>query len=962
MTGLMPWLTRHTKQSPLLAAIIAVGGLWLLLPSLGLAASDQTPVASIMDLATRYQEGLSRPLIPDFSLWLPFWLQVGISILALVVTAIVFTVFKNQPVIVMLVVVALTIRYLLWRTFETLTFQTPESTILGYVVYGSEIIAFITLLLGYFQMVGRRDHKPTPVEKLPEALSDTFKGSMPSVDVYLCTYNEPINVIYRSLVGCKAIRYDNKKVYLCDDGDRPEMVELAAKLGVEYISREDNAHAKAGNMNNAMKYSNGDLIVVFDADHVPTQNYLTETLGFFGDEKMAFVQTPQHFYTPDPFQRNLVSTDVVNNEQDLFFHVIEPGNDYWGAAFFAGSGAIFRRDALEGIGGFAVETITEDVHTGLRLHSKGWKSIYYDKDLSAGMAQDNFSDFVKQRIRWGRGMAQILFYDNPWLVGGLSIAQRICYFSGIWYFFFGMPRLIFLLAPLAYLFFGLKPIDAGIFEILTFFFPAFIATIFGYTVLSKGLRHTFWAEVYETATCTYMLQTNILTILFPWHAKFRVTPKEGLNEGMSFNWMIVLPQIILGFLLAFGLGFAVIRSIVDLSTIGGILTNVFWTLYNIALIIGAVYVAQERPQFRLSPRIFRQVRCELRLLDDTIAVGYTTNISESGMAVVFDQPIPVSGTLSIKLLDWDMDELSVFQVQAVRSSRDENGRFYVGFRVVNRTDEQHQSLVRHMFGDSTVWTRSHRHTGTMAALSSWISTPLRMVTSKEQASRRRTLRVRQNLPCVIDHRNQRIQGFSDQVSETGIAVVVKDGANELNVGDQVRVTIQWPDKDAKDGNTSSSKGESQTLTAEVKRRVAVGGGQTLFGLNFTEMSKEARLAIIQQIYQGTDGIVRVAPVVSMQVSTKLEGANGVRMDGVTQEISEMGAVIRLRNSHKNIRVGDELNVTFDWPDETSSQYNAVIKDIAEAPDGNPGLMLVYFKDIDLRTLDVLSRHLHKPAA
>lgn len=954
MIGSLPHRSRW-----FLASCIAIA-LGLLLPQLALA--DNSTVASIMDLANRYQEGLSRPLIPEISLWLPFWLQGAISVVALVVTAIAFTVFKQQPVMIMLIVTALTVRYLLWRTFETLTFQTPESTIFGYVIYASELIAFVTLLLGYFQMVGRKDHQPTDKADLPETLNETFDGKLPRVDVFLCTYNEPINVIYRSLVGCKAMDYANKTVYLCDDGDREEMAELAEKLGVQYISREKNTHAKAGNMNNAMEYSTGDLIAVFDADHVPTQNYLTETLGFFGDDQLAFVQTPQHFFTPDPFQRNLVSNDVMNNEQDLFFHVIEPGNDYWGAAFFAGSGAIFRRDALEEIGGFAVETITEDVHTGLRLHSQGWKSIYYDKDLSAGMAQDSFSDFVKQRIRWGRGMAQILFYDNPWLVKGLSLAQRICYFSGIWYFFFGMPRIIFLLAPLAYLFFGLKPIDAGILEILTFFFPAFVATIFGYTVISRGLRHTFWAEVYETATCIYLLQTNILTLLFPWRAKFRVTPKEGLNEGMSFNWVIVLPQIILGFLLAFGLGFAIIRSVVDISTIGGIFTNVFWTLYNLSLVVGAVYVAQERPQFRLSPRIFRQVRCELRLLDDTIAVGYTTNISESGVAVVFDQPIPVSGTLSLKLLDWDLDELSVVQVQAVRSSRDENGRFYVGFRVVNRSDEQHQALIRHMFGDSRVWEQSHKRTGTMAALSSWIGTPLRMVTSKEEASRRRTLRVRQNLPCVLDQRGQRIQGFSDQISETGIAVVIRDGANELAVGDQLRITIQWPGE--ADSNGHDTKGPQQTLMAEIKRRVAVGGGQTLFGLNFIDLSKEDRLAIIQHIYQGSDDLVRVAPVVAMQVGTQLVStAGGQRFDGVTQEISEMGTVIRLRNGgNSTLQVGDEVTVNFDWPDDTSGNYTAVVKDVADAPDGSPGLVLVYFKGMDLRTLDVLSRHLHQPAA
>ncbi|MFN8614903.1 MAG: glycosyltransferase [Vampirovibrionales bacterium] len=907
---------------------------------------------SMLDLATQFEEGLSRPMFPEVSLWLPFWLQIAISVVACIVMAVVFTTCQKQRPLVMLVVIALTTRYLLWRTFETLTFKTPESTLVGYIIYGAEILSFLTLLLGYFQMVGQTNRPAKPLEP---------NEYQPSVDVFLCTYNEPINVIYRSLVGCQAIDYANKQVYLLDDSDRPEMAELAKKLGVHYIARSENKHAKAGNLNNALPQTQGDLVAVFDADHVPARRFIKDIVGYFNDARMAFVQTPQHFFTPDPFQRNLLSEDVMNNEQDLFFHVIEPGNDYWGAAFFAGSGAMFRRKALQEIGGFAVETITEDVHTGLRLHAKGWKSAYYNKDLSAGMAQDSFSDFVKQRIRWGRGMAQILFFDNPIFAGGLSLAQRLCYFAGIWYFFFGAARLIFLLVPLTYLYFGIKPIDAGIVEIVTFFGPAFLASTFGYTVLSHGLRHTFWAEVYETATCVYMFQTNILTLLFPWRAKFRVTPKEGLNDGMSFNWAIVFPQIVIGFLIAFGLGFAVVRAMADPGMMGGILTNVFWSIYNLALIIGAVYVAQERPQFRLSPRIYRQVRCELRLLDDTIAVGYTTNISESGVAVVFDQPIPVSGTLSLKLLDWDLDELSVYQVQAVRSSRDDNGRFYVGFRVVNRTDEQHQSLIRHMFSDARVWRKYHRESTTGKSFGKWLATPMRLAQTKETAARRRTLRVRQNLPCVVMVGGDRIQGFSDQISETGVAVVVRDGAHQLAMGQVVDVMMDWSQQEA--GRVASP----QTVRAEIKRVVPLGGGQTLFGMNFVDLPKEERLTIIRNLYQDAEDVVRVAPVIAMQVATTLQTVSGVQLDAVTQEISEMGAVLRIRGGSQALHLGDTLTTTFDWPSGSGGNgqkttYQAVVKDIAEAPDGTPGLVLVYFKNLDLRSLDVLSRCLHQSAA
>lgn len=934
---------------PLIAVCTTL--MWVLIGSLTSAFADGGSTSlSIMDLATKYEEGLTRPLIPEFSLWLPFWLQVVVSALGLVALFFTMTLLRRHPIWVMGLTVILSTRYMLWRTFETLDFLTAQSAIVGYIVYGAEVLAFVTLLLGYFQMVGQTDRKSEPLSE--------WQGPLPSVDVYLCTYNEPLNVVYRSLVGCNAIDYQNKTVYLLDDGARPEMADLASKLGVKYISRENNDHAKAGNMNNAMKYTTGEYVVIFDADHVPCRTFLNEVVGFFKNDKLAYVQTPQHFYTPDPFQRNLVSEDVMNNEQDLFFHVIEPGNDYWDAAFFAGSGAIFRRTALDDIEGFATQTITEDVHTGLRLHANGWKSVYYNKDLSAGMAQDSFSDFVTQRIRWGRGMAQILFFDNPWLVKGLSLAQRICYFSGIWYFFFGFSRIIFMLAPLAFLFFNIKPINAGIVEIVTFFLPAFLASMFGYTIISRGLRHSFWSEVYETATCVYMFQTNVLTLLFPWHAKFKVTPKEGLNEGLSFNWLIVFPQIVLGFLVAFGLGFAVIRTLSDPSAYGGILTNVFWSIYNLALIIGAVYVAQERPQFRLSPRIYRQVRCEVRLLDDTVAVGYTTNVSESGVAVVFDQPIPVSGTLSLKILDWDLDELSVFQVQAVRSSRDESGRFYVGFRVVNRTDEQHQQLVRHMFGDARVWSKYHNRTSTSDSLFKWVSTPFRMANTKEQASRRRTLRVRQNVSCELRVNGESFSGVSDQISETGIAVVLDNPNQRVDIGQVVDVAVDWE----ANSNGGKAHGANQ-LKAEVMRHIPMQGGGVMLGLNFVNLTKDDRVAIIRHLYQETDDLVRVAPVVAMQVGCQLNSpSTGTVVHGVTQEISEMGAVIRLRDSQTDVRLSDEITVDFEWAGGSKSEFNAIVKDIAESATGQPELVLVYFKDMDLRTLDQLSRCLHMPAA
>ncbi len=934
-------LTRWTRLWPVLILILLLAGPAGMDPAWGDPGGllERTEL-SIADIASSYEDNLSRPLIPETSLWLPLGIQI---ILSFVIILLMFglSFFGRRAFWAVMLLTVFTIsRHLMWRGVETLDYANPASSIAGFVIYAAELLAFVSLLLGYFQIVGETDHKPIPI-------TDRDPAALPSVDILVCTYNEPINVLYRTLVGCQGIDYPNKSIYLCDDGNRPEMEQLARRLGVHYLSRTENIHAKAGNLNNAMQYSNGELVLVFDADHVPCKTFLKEVIGFFDDAQIGFVQTPQHFFTQDPFQRNLIAEDVINNEQDLFFHVIEPGNDYWDAAFFAGSGAIFRRKALEEIDGFAVETITEDVHTGLRLHSAGWKSLYYNRDLSAGMASDNFSDFVKQRIRWARGMTQILFFDNPWLVKGLSLTQRLCYFAGIWYFFHGFPRLVFLIAPLFFLLFGLKPVDAGFLEVLIYYAPSFVCLILGYAIISRGMRQSFWSEVYETAICTYLLQTNIVTLLSPRRAKFRVTPKEGFNPSMSFHWEVVAPQIIIGLLTVFGIGFAVIRTLYTPEYAGGIFTNLFWSIYNLVLIAGAVYVAQERPQFRISPRIFREVRCELRLLDGTIAVGQTTNISESGMAVVFPAPVPVSGTLNLKLLDWEIEEINVFQVQAIRSSLDSQNRFYVGFRLVNRTDEQHRQLIRHMFGSADVWEQYHRRTDTGRSFLSLLATPLRLVGKEEKASRRRTVRMQLNLPCLVETGAHALPGYSQEISETGIAVYLKPDAQILSLDETVGLKIQW------------SNGHISALQAQVKRIEAAKDGQLRVGLNFINVSREQRVEIIHQLYQTSDGLVRVAPPVPRILTCQLTLPDGRIGSALTQEISEMGVIMGLSD---DIPLSNGMNVTVDlhWEDGETSRYSGIIKGTLPAGPGNLPMTFVAFNHLDIPALDQLSRRLHEP--
>lgn len=902
------------------------------------ATAAFTSEASIADYASTYHGVLSRPMFPQFSLFLPLMAQVVLSCILVVAMVLIAMFFPRARRLVMVLTVLTSLRHLLWRGFETLDLSSPVAAAITILIYGAELLAFFAMWIGYFQVWGQTDHQPVSLARFtPEQL--------PTVDVMVCTYSEPVSVLYRSLVGCNSIDYPKKEVYLCDDGNRPEMKELAERLGVHYISRPENTHAKAGNLNNALRYTQGELVLVFDADHVPSKNFLNETVGFFVDERLGFVQTPQHFFTDDPFQRNLLSSQELNNEQDLFFHVIQPGNDYWGAAFFAGSGALFRRAALESVNGFAVETITEDVHTGMRIHGKGWKSLYYNRDLAAGMAQESFADVIKQRLRWARGMTQVFCLENPLLARGLSLAQRLCYLTGIWYFFHGLPRLIFMIAPLFFLLFGYKTINAGFAEVLIYYVPSFLATTLGYTIVSRGVRHSFWSEVYETCFSVYLALTTFLTVLSPTRAKFRVTPKGGTNERLNFNWRIVFPQVLIAALTIVGIGMAIVRAIYTPEYAGGIYTNMFWSAYNLVLLLGAIYVAQERPQFRLAPRIFRRIRCELKLLDGSIAVGYTTNISESGVALVFDEPVPISGTVLLKIMDWEINETTILSVQVVRSVVDDNNRHFVGFQVVNRTEEQHQKLVRHMFGSAEIWAEDYVYSAPPKSFWGLLMTPFRLAAAMEAPLRRAAPRFRATLSCVLNLDNQFVIGFSDEVSESGISIFLKKGVR-LEVGKQIRLRIQW------------HSGHITELAAEVKRVEDAGGGQLKVGLSFVDMTNEQRVDLMRQIYRPKERLIRVAPSVLKSAHCTVTPVDGSPpLTAMTQEISELGVIVRLQGKN-SLQVRQKVRVQLFWDGQQSDQYPGEVVDVSVYY-GNP-VALIYFDGLDLKTLDQLSLRLHEP--
>jgi cellulose synthase (UDP-forming) len=464
-------------------------------------------------------------------------------------------------------------------------------------------------------------------------------STWPTVDIYIPSYNEPLEVVRDTVLAAQCIDYpaDKMKIYLLDDGKRSEFAVFAADVGVGYITRNDNKHAKAGNLNHAMTLTQGELICVFDCDHVATRVFLQATVGgFLKDPMLALVQTPHYFYSPDPFERNLSVGRNIPNEGMLFYGPIQQGNDNWNATFFCGSCAVIRRKALDDIGGFAVETVTEDAHTALKFQRLGWKSSFIDIPLAAGLATERLVVHVIQRTRWARGMTQIFRLDNPLLGRGLTFQQRLCYLSAMLYYQFALPRVVFVTAPLAYLLFNLNIIYSSASLIVSYALPHLFLAIYVGSRMNGRYRYSFWGEIYDIVLAFHLVLPTLVTMIFPKRGKFNVTDKGGLLDVGYFDFTVVRPHLVVACLLAVGVIVGIVRAIGHDyfgSDPNVIALNVGWGLYSLIFLLAAIAVARETRQVRKTIRIDVNIPVLIHYASGIVSRSHTADLSMGGCRI-----------------------------------------------------------------------------------------------------------------------------------------------------------------------------------------------------------------------------------------------------------------------------------------------------------------------------------------
>lgn len=620
------------------------------------------------------------------------------------------------------------LRYLVWRATGTLTLDDPADATASVLLFAAECYTVSLLLLGHFQTFRPRRRSTPPVPP---------GTRWPSVDVYITTYDESVDVVRRTAIGCRAMEYGGtKQVWILDDGRREAMRALAEELGVGYLTRDDNGHAKAGNLNAALSRTGGELIAQFDADHVPVRSFLAETVPFLiDDERLAFVQTPHHFHNPDVYQRNLLLGGSVANEQDLFFKVLQPGNDHWNAAFFCGSNAVLRRAALADVGGFATETITEDAHTALRMHARGWRSAYYARTLAAGVTAETFADALKQRMRWGMGMIGILRTDNPLTIPGLRLAQRICYFASSFFFFYGFPRILFALAPALYALLGVRSIDASILPVAAVLLPHILCGWLVSSAVSRNQRHTWWSEVYESSMSVHMAAATLWALVSRKRLPFQVTPKESMRERPRLSLRAAVPQIVLLAVSVAGWLVAAARLPGASYEETGVLTmNLVWLSYNVLLLSASVLAAVDRPQKRGLPRLPAHLaaRVQWRLDGRTIAAeGIAVDLSEGGAGILLRDPVPSGVPLRVTLThDGEPIELDARLVWC--RGREEAGFYGCSLEFLRVDAAQRETLILWMFTDPDTWRRLPEPAAAGTAFARLAGTVLRWSKARER--------------------------------------------------------------------------------------------------------------------------------------------------------------------------------------------------------------------------------------
>jgi len=605
-------------------------------------------------------------------------------------------------------------RYMLWRITDTL--PPAELTLdfgLGVLFTVVELLSMLGASLALVFLTRTCSRSKEADQNIPWLKS---LPRPPLVDVLICTYNEEQAILERTIIGALGMDYPNYRVWVCDDGRRLWLQELCDRHGCGYITREDNKNAKAGNINNALRHLSTspklpdesakagninnalrhistapllpDFICILDADFVPKRQLLTRTLALMREPDVGVVQTPQHFFNPDPIQRNLSLARVWPDEQRYFFDIVMASKDAWGGAFCCGTSSLLRFAPLMQIDKFPTSSVTEDYLISLRLAEVGYRTIYLNEPLSLGLAPEGLKEYITQRSRWALGFMQICRGPNGPLspTSPASLSARIM-LTETFLYWSATPafRILSLIVPTAYLLFGIQAVYTSVPVGISYLFPFLAVQTTAMSWLTKARVLPIMVDLSQLLVATDIARSVAVGLLKPKGHKFKVTAKGGDRSERYVQWpmlrifLIYLTLTVAGVVWAFAL-----NEIGPLADAGGI--ALFWSWYNIILLVLACFVCIEAPQLRGSDRFRSEGHATLTIAGRKLRYP-VSDISVTGIRLRGNLP----GGPHEMPVQVEFDGLDV-EGKIVRAYED-------GFAVrFTQSKDAYERLIRHVYG------------------------------------------------------------------------------------------------------------------------------------------------------------------------------------------------------------------------------------------------------------------------
>jgi cellulose synthase (UDP-forming) len=508
------------------------------------------------------------------------------------------------------------------------------------------------------------------------------------VDVFICTYNEGPEILERTILGTTRIAHADLRVWVLDDGARDWVRDLAGELGALYVRRVKGRHAKAGNVNNGLAHAlatgrRPEFILLLDADFVAARHILARTLPLFAEPDVGIVRTPQHFFNPDPLQRNLLCGRFWPDEQRFFFNVLMPSRDAWGAAFCCGTSAVFRVSALEQAGGMAVETVTEDMLTTFKLLEHGWRTVFLNERLSLGLAPEGLAEYVSQRARWCLGAMQQVY--TRWSFAGparIGLLNRIACFDTMLYWSVSFAfRLLVMTAPILFWRLGVSAYAATPTDLLYWLGPAILANMVCVGILSGHRLSPVMTDVSQLISSVAVMRTVAQALVRPFGHPFKVTAKGRATDKVMVQWRLLAPFAALAAATAGGM-LLNLPAWSQARGEDGFVVNLAWSLFNLVVLsIAAACVELPRP--RREERFAVDARAVVRRADGRWQHAVVDDLATGGARLHLtwgeaDDPPTPGEVLEVRLLG---AEAPVLSLQVLGSAEDGDavaGRFVAG--------------------------------------------------------------------------------------------------------------------------------------------------------------------------------------------------------------------------------------------------------------------------------------------